>query len=271
MNKNNTINDYVVPDDEFKKNRNEYNRFTFRKKLNEILDPVCVNCGVSENLSYHHIVPLSLGGTNNISNIVRLCPTCHDKAHIGYGDIKKIGIFKAIQKNSLGRKRLVELDDNTIQILHKYFNCEIGTVEAKSLLGMSLKNKSTWDRIRKEYRQMYNIPDSFRNKVDLLNSQKQRIETLSVTTNKLIEYNSEVENILHKYFKCEIGMKEAKSLIGINPKTQSTWYKLVAIYKEKFSIPNDFKNLVDVENIQEQRVKTTQKNILKKKEKEYGK
>ena len=31
MNKNNTINDYVVPDDEFKKNRNEYNRFTFRK------------------------------------------------------------------------------------------------------------------------------------------------------------------------------------------------------------------------------------------------
>lgn len=272
MIKNDIVDNYKISDDELNKRRNEYNRATFKKKLDETLEPICVNCGSSENLSYHHIVPVSLGGTNNISNIVRLCPTCHDKAHLGYGDIKKIGIFKAIQKNSLGRKRLVELDDNTVQVLHKYFNCEIGAIEAKSLLGMSIKNKSTWNRIRKEYRCIYNVPDSFKNKIDLLNSQKQRIETLSITANNdLIKYNTDVENVLHRYFNCEIGMKEAKRIIGINKKTQEVWYNLTSIYKEKFNVPDDFKNLVDVKNIQEQRIKTTQKNILKKKEKEFNK
>jgi len=29
----------------------------------------------------HHIVPLSKGGTNTLSNLIDLCPTCHDKRH----------------------------------------------------------------------------------------------------------------------------------------------------------------------------------------------
>ena len=222
MHKNDTINDYMVSDDELKKNKNEFNRFSFREKLDEELVCICVNCGSNKNLSYHHIVPLSLGGTNNLSNIVRLCPTCHDKAHLGYNDIKKIGIFKAVQNNNLGRKRLVELDDDTVNILDRYFNCEIGTLETKQLLGMSPNNKSTWDRIRKEYREKYNIPDTFRNYIDLKNSQQQRGETLArAAQGDPIKYDMRVENVLHKYFKCEIGRKEAKSIIGINPKTQS--------------------------------------------------
>lgn len=29
----------------------------------------------------HHIVPLSKGGTNTLSNIIYLCQKCHDKRH----------------------------------------------------------------------------------------------------------------------------------------------------------------------------------------------
>lgn len=264
---NDTIKDYLISDKRFKDMKNEYNRATFRNILEKTLEPICVNCGSTEKLSFHHIVPLSLGGTNNISNIVRLCPTCHDKAHIGYGDIKKIGIFKAMQRDNMGRKKLVEFNDYTISVLHRYFKCEIGTLEAKSLLGMSPKNRSTWNNIRNEYKKIYPVPDSFKNKVDLINSQSQRIKTSLSTLDKgIVKYNEEVECILHRYFRCEIGMKESKELIGINPKTQEKWYNLTSIYKEKFNIPDNFKNLVDVENIQDQRIKTTQMNILKKKE-----
>lgn len=42
---------------------------------------VCANCGSAESVEWHHIVPLSKGGTNNLSNIVPLCRRCHFGAH----------------------------------------------------------------------------------------------------------------------------------------------------------------------------------------------
>ena len=41
----------------------------------------CINCGRTDNLSYHHVVPLSKGGNDIPSNIVPLCPECHALAH----------------------------------------------------------------------------------------------------------------------------------------------------------------------------------------------
>lgn len=32
-------------------------------------------------LEIHHIIPCAQGGTNDISNLTLLCPTCHKKAH----------------------------------------------------------------------------------------------------------------------------------------------------------------------------------------------
>jgi 5-methylcytosine-specific restriction endonuclease McrA len=37
----------------------------------------CVACGVDEDLSVDHIVPLSLGGSNAITNIQPLCVPCN--------------------------------------------------------------------------------------------------------------------------------------------------------------------------------------------------
>lgn len=42
----------------------------------------CVNCGARDvELHAHHIVPLSRGGTNNVSNIITLCRDCHQRLH----------------------------------------------------------------------------------------------------------------------------------------------------------------------------------------------
>ena len=41
----------------------------------------CVNCGISRNLRFHHVVPLRSGGHDAHSNIVVLCHECHMKAN----------------------------------------------------------------------------------------------------------------------------------------------------------------------------------------------
>jgi hypothetical protein len=40
----------------------------------------CQNCGTSENLELHHIIPLMDGGTHEPWNLMTLCMSCHHKA-----------------------------------------------------------------------------------------------------------------------------------------------------------------------------------------------
>ncbi len=41
----------------------------------------CRNCGSTQDLDVHHIVPLSRGGTNHLDNLVTLCRRCHTGVH----------------------------------------------------------------------------------------------------------------------------------------------------------------------------------------------
>lgn len=34
----------------------------------------------------HHIIPVSQGGTNEESNLMSLCKSCHNKIHLAIGD-----------------------------------------------------------------------------------------------------------------------------------------------------------------------------------------
>jgi hypothetical protein len=44
----------------------------------------CHDCGVErDGLHKHHIVPKSLGGSNDSSNLVKLCANCHEDRHKG--------------------------------------------------------------------------------------------------------------------------------------------------------------------------------------------
>ena len=111
----------------------------------------CVNCGLDEKLKIHYIVPLELGGNDIDSNKVLLCSDCYKRA-------------TAPRVKKVGRPGFI-LDTNTEKILDEYFKCKIGTAEAKGLIGISLKNKSTWQRLLKEYRSKHNIIDS-KNNID---------------------------------------------------------------------------------------------------------
>lgn len=65
--------------DDHGKRRSEFD--CMRNQLPKILGTVCSNCGSEENIEYHHIKPLSLGGTNELNNIVPLCSECHSLLH----------------------------------------------------------------------------------------------------------------------------------------------------------------------------------------------
>lgn len=138
--------------------RKEYNRQSFKKLLRKVLGCNCVNCGSDIGIEYHHIVPLALGGTNRLTNIVPLCNICHEKAH-GSQNIRQI-------KGSIngGRKR-VPLPDNYEEILWKYMYGEIGKSECEQLLNVKGTSKLNDRPFMKEFIAKYNIV-SYINKID---------------------------------------------------------------------------------------------------------
>lgn len=52
--------------------------------------PYCEKCLEQGKLApvkdVHHIVPLSRGGKNEMSNLMSLCHSCHEKIHVELGD-----------------------------------------------------------------------------------------------------------------------------------------------------------------------------------------
>ena len=168
--------------------RKEFQSYTFRSNLKMIKGNTCVNCGKDDIVEYHHIVPLILGETNNLDNIVPLCCECHDKAHTKYDDLKELGIRRSkLAGVEFGRKRTVVLNSETINILHKYFNNQIGLKEARTLIGLTNKTQTTWYRLVDTYKSKFVVPEGFKNLIDLHNSQEQRIATgkKTILNNKL--------------------------------------------------------------------------------------
>lgn len=66
-----------------------------RKECFERDNYKCQDCGkdIRDNIRFpgeaHHIVPISEGGTNELSNLKTLCYSCHKKAHSRVTKIKK--------------------------------------------------------------------------------------------------------------------------------------------------------------------------------------
>ena len=57
--------------------------WSIRSAAVEARDRVCTNCGSSRTLQAHHVVPLSKGGTNKLTNLKLLCERCHRREHGG--------------------------------------------------------------------------------------------------------------------------------------------------------------------------------------------
>lgn len=79
--------------------------------IKNMLPKKCCNCGSTEHLIYHHIIPWEVGGNNIPSNIAVVCAECHGKVHFGdtgyicHGDLIRDGQQKAKARGvHIGRK-----------------------------------------------------------------------------------------------------------------------------------------------------------------------
>lgn len=140
-----------------KRNLNE----CYLKEVRRNLGNVCVNCGSTEGIEYHHIVPLFLGGREVQSNIVPLCYKCHKAAHHG----RHLSKYRD-QRNKGGRKPNVS-DEEAFSAFDLFASGKIGKKKCIELLGLS---KSTHITDVVQYRKYLNAKgiESIKNKVDIL-------------------------------------------------------------------------------------------------------
>lgn len=122
-----------------------------RENLITIKGAVCCNCYSYEgnNIIFHHIVPVSLGGTNNLTNIVPICERCHNLIHHQYhsdgqythSDLIKAGMQRAKENGkTIGRKTLtIEMIPDDFKNIYypKIKNKEITITELSRQLGIS--------------------------------------------------------------------------------------------------------------------------------------
>lgn len=151
----------------YEEKRRQWEDGIFRQMVKNACGSVCYNCGSTGNVQYHHIVPLKLGGTNNLSNIAVLCSRCHKAAHRGQH------ISHYVNTENMGRPRSAT-QDVIEEALNDFFNGRIGTSECAKRVGIKAKKAHLTDRVwYKEYVKQHKIR-SFQNKIDLLCSQKGR-------------------------------------------------------------------------------------------------
>ena len=142
--------------------REEFNRPSFKEYLYKELGSRCCNCGSTEDVEYHHVVPLANGGTNNISNIVPVCFRCHKAIH----GARQSWIEMAKRSENFGRPRTITYEDAE-PILDAYIRCEIGTQETWERLGFIGSPRLAGKVVYKEYVEKHSIT-GHRNNIDLI-------------------------------------------------------------------------------------------------------
>lgn len=165
-------------------------RQTVRKSIKEKLGKRCCNCGLTENIEYHHIVPVSLGGTENIANIVPLCHGCHKAAHCG----RNIHEYK--RAKSPGRKRIASEEDS-ILVFEKYANGEIGNKAACKKLGYKPSYRINSNKLFKEYLSEKGIK-SVHNFVDAIGTNGKSGLVDGMEVGDIIFDNGRVERLVYR-------------------------------------------------------------------------
>lgn len=119
----------------YEKLKREFRTPSFRDRMVKEVGCKCYNCGLTNSediIEYHHVVPLVLGGTNSMSNIVALCRKCHSLAH-GAKDVRKIN--KKEPGRMGGRPKFKPAEDYKSTI-DRFIRGEIGKSECQVLVGM---------------------------------------------------------------------------------------------------------------------------------------
>ena len=138
--------------------------FTSHRALyNYKLDSLCACCQKKKAECFHHILPLSLGGTNYDSNIIGICSECHSKIHdtkaTSIGEVTKKGLEKArANGKQIGNKKGTKLItiksiETKIKILelHKEFD---GTLNNEDCIKEINISRNSFFKYIKELRRL---------------------------------------------------------------------------------------------------------------------
>ena len=89
----------------------------------------CANCGATEDIEWHQIVPLYVGGTNAPENLVPLCTDCHHSVHYG-ARIDK-------HKRQGGGRPPQRITEEQRKAFIDYMFCQIPKKEACKIIGVA--------------------------------------------------------------------------------------------------------------------------------------
>ena len=122
-------------------------RRTLNQSDKEEIGLQCCNCGSTEDLQYHHIIPISIGGKDINSNMCCLCHKCHYKLHHNgkeskvdnFGELIKRGQARAqkrgIHIGATANEVTVIFNDDRTKVFNnakdvaEYLNCGLRSVQ----------------------------------------------------------------------------------------------------------------------------------------------
>lgn len=172
--------------------RHEFTRGSFREEMVRTLGCTCFNCGSSENIEYHHAVPLRLGGTNKMKNILALCHRCHVAAHTG----RDINQIKSNPKRS-GRPKKWLYSEECDEHFWKWAEGRIGTKRLKEIFGMGNRVHVKGTDMYRGFIEKYGISD-IKNVRDMVVHKQQlskvcKTSTIYYIDGRVVEHEHEIE------------------------------------------------------------------------------
>lgn len=196
----------------YKEIRNEFANKSFQDKLKEKLGVKCIYCGHSgENeIEYHHIVPVSQGGDNRLSNIVPLCNECHKKAH-GKNPIEGKKYKKKGRPSN-------EKPEHAEMIIDLYLENMLGLAEAMEILGV---RRHVYYNLVNEYREKYKDSRAH------INTGKAKKDTRVFSMLVTIDVE-DIESYINRYLNDEMDLADICHYLDVSPEQ---FKKITVLYK----------------------------------------
>ena len=206
--------------------RNESTTKGFRNAVIKIYGDACISCGSKENIEFHHVLPLILGGGNVPSNVVPLCHACHKAVHTGqhmshYTNPKGTG----------GRKSFIDNDPEICKYFDMYISGEIGRMKLAELTGYTHRSMTKGLPAFRKYLASKGIAD-MKNTVDVAGAtsglfEGKRVGFVKYTDGRvedIIFHDTGANDIDYVKRKYTSGMIRPSSRIAFSKKTVSVIY-----------------------------------------------